>query len=69
MFFRRCFPEPPSGNCWPRDGGRLFRSCWPSYEREPVWRDRPPSNNALQLAGAQLASARATAGAVIGDRE
>jgi hypothetical protein len=63
MVLKRCFPQLPSGRCWPRDGGGLFRGCWPSHELGPVWRNRPPSNNGLKPSGAQQASARAAAGA------
>jgi hypothetical protein len=69
IFFARCFPDLPSGNCWPRERGGLFRGCWPTSVRQPVWLNRPPSSKGLKPAGAQQPSARATPGGVAADKE
>lgn len=41
--FRRCFPEPPSGGCWPQ-APRVYRGCWPTPNRQAVRPERAPSN-------------------------
>ena len=54
MVLKSCFPELPSGGCWPQDDGAEHRGCFPDHERQPVRQGRAPSNTRLQLAGANV---------------
>ena len=51
MVLKSCFPELPSGGCWPRDDGAEHRGCFPGHERRPVGQDRAPSNKRLHATG------------------
>ena len=51
MVWKSCFPELPSGGCWPQDPGTEYRGCFPGHQRRPVEQDRAPSNTRLQLRG------------------
>ena len=55
MGFKLCFPDLPGGECWPPDGGAVFRGCFPSPESRPARGGRAPHNKRVKLPGARKA--------------
>ncbi len=54
MVFESCFPQLPSGGCWPPDSGARYRGCFPRQELRPVQEGQAPSNNGLLPAVANV---------------
>lgn len=62
---RSCFPNLPSGGCWPQDGRPPHRGCFPDHEPQPARPNRAPSNNGLKPPGAPQADAGAAAHSLV----